>query len=272
MFMFLRQLAAAPIRLIAWANSFLGIIDKRKLAQAIWFLTRQPDDAATLLILASQSQSIEATRAMAERLSAQTRSARIAALMACLEIRENPDCAAAVDWISKAESSDCTDTETLLNVKLQISCVRSDYDRAQVVQELLSRNDLPMGYTSAALLENAAMLLEEHKWAEAEAIADKVLYVEEHPFARVIKWLVCLARDDRTAAEKHQSIMKHKFPPPLYYYCLADGLLTLERKAEAMEALHQGLSAGLTADRLRGPLKQLHESGEFAAWCGERGQ
>ena len=63
----------------------------------------------------------------------------------------------------------------LLPLKLYLSEHLGLYNKRAIIDEMLSRNDLPGEYTRGALLDKAAILLKEKNWSEAEQIADQML-------------------------------------------------------------------------------------------------
>jgi hypothetical protein len=67
--------------------------------------------------------------------------------------------------------------------------------------------------------------MKEAKLGEADAIADQVLAIEEQPNARMIKWAVCAAREDKTAAQIHLDIVKKTVPKEVL------GMLVEQNKA-----------------------------------------
>jgi len=271
MITFIRHLIAAPVRLLAWANSFLHVFDPLKAAEVIWFLTRDADDGAWLVACVAKSKGLVAARERAESILTACRSAKIASVMGWLEKQENPDCIAAECWVRKAKALDCKDAEILLLLELSFAGILEDYGKEETIERMLSRNDLPMNYTSQALCAKAGLLAGYGQWDDAEAIADRVLCIEEQPAARFIKWVACSERGNETLARKHLDVMKRQSPATTYYYFLAGGMLMLDRREEAMDGLYQGIQAGLKVGNTGSPIGELYRSEDFAAYCRERG-
>lgn len=271
MIMFARQLIAAPVRLVAWANAYIHLFNQQKAAEVLWFLTRDAEDGVWLVGWIAANQGLDVARARAETILNKCRSARIAVVMAQFEMKENPDGVTAAEWIKKAEALECKDVEILLDIKRSMSNVLDEYDKEEIVEQILSRNDLPGDHTRSALFEKARFFLQQGLWKEAEAIADRILYLEENFLAHFIKGSACLGGGDELDGKKHFEKMKRLVPAQTYYFFYVSGMLELGRRAEAMAGLYQGVKSGLKINDLNVPyLGELYRSQEYAAYCRER--
>ena len=181
---FARQLIAAPIRLLLLICRFLPIFNKLVLVEILWFLSQQAEDGSALVALTASAKGIQAADEKAEKILQQTGDARIAETIAWLQVNINRDLNAASQWIQRASREGFKNTEMLGRVELFLSRYVDEYDTQEVVERILSRNDLPMQFTRDALLWKGQLLLEQTRWEQAKEIAARMLSIEENKFAR----------------------------------------------------------------------------------------
>jgi len=183
---------------------------------------------------------------------------------------EQRDYPAAARWLEEARAMDCKHSQVLLLLELYCGAVLPEYDMLETAERILSRNDLPMNYTSLALGVKGDKLLEQGHWAEAEAIADRILVLEEKPYARSVKWITSLRRGDQAEAQRHISFTEKQMPKPLFHSDVAGGLLLLGRRTEAMEELRKAVAAGFRVFPTKSAISQLATSEDFAAYCRQQ--
>ena len=236
MLRFLGKLAAVPVRMLANLAALVTFIDAEPLWTAAWKLGRKPQDGANWLFLKYSKYGLEAARELAKKILPRTKSCVFASAIAFIEYHNrNPK--AACLWADTAKKVGYEEPETLLLLELILSDILEEYDSPQIVEQILSRNDLPGNVTLHALIVKANSLLDLQKWDQAEKIADRILAIQEQNDARIIKWVVSLQRDDKAQADEHLQKARGKLPNSAFYPIIAQGLLCLGRKKEAMERL-----------------------------------
>lgn len=239
MITFVRQLVAVPVRLAAWANSFLQVFDRLKLAEIIWFLTRDPGDAASVISFTAAAKGIEAARYRAEELFSRKPHERIAAAMGWIEAGQARNLAAACQWVARSRETGCQDGYSILQLELFLSEHLESYDHVAVIDRILSRNDLPGSVTRDALLGKARMSLKQQHWPEAEAIAATILRIEENGSARWVKWVTQMAAGNSQAAQRDLDKASEKIRPEVLSGFVALGWLCLGEDGRALEVLRK---------------------------------
>lgn len=247
MITFVRQLVAVPVRLAAWANSFLRVFDRLKLAEIILFLTRDPGDAANVVSLTAAAKGIEAARFKAEQLFARKPHERIAAAVGWIEAGQARNLAAACQWVTRSRETGCEDGYSILQLELFLSEHIEGYDHVAIINRILARYDLPGSLTRDALLGKARMYLKEQHWQAAESIAAKILRIEENGSARWIKWVTQTAAGDSRTAQTDLNKASEKIRPEVLSGFVALGWLCLGEDDRALEVLRKCRREGKNA-------------------------
>jgi hypothetical protein len=244
---FFRQLLAAPLRLLLWLLGFVPVIDRRIVSELIWRISGDPADGNSVVVLTAQKKGIIAARQKADAILNKTQDALIATTMGFVEIHLCNDISAANGWIYKAKEQQCKNTELLLRLKLLLSDVVEEYNTTEIVDEILSRNDLPMDYTRTALIVRIERFLGSRLWDEADEVLDRMLCIEENYEICFPKWVTCMAKDDHVQAELYLKKMKNKVPEGQLRLRLATGWIYLGDKNRAMQCLKMAERAGMKA-------------------------
>ncbi len=248
MITFVRQLIAAPLRVLLWICGFVPVFDRLRLIEIIRALSRDPSDIAGVLTLTAAGKGIETANARAQELYSVYPYAQIAATMGWLQIQHARNLQAANQWLKRARQADCEDA-SLLGLELFLSEHLAEYDTEEVVTHILARNDLPMQTTRDALLTDGRRLLKQQRWTEAEAVADRILAVEENPQARWIKWVTAIINGDDARAQTQLAIAGRKMPDAAMRGFVALGWLYMgdaERASQVLqEARAEGAGVGL---------------------------
>jgi len=262
MLRFLGKLLAVPVRMLANLASLATFINAEPLWAAAWKLSRKPQDGANWLFLKYRKYGLEDARDLAKKILPQTKSCLFVSAIAFIEYHNrNPK--AACLWANTAKKAGYEEPEALLMLELILSDILEEYDRAQIVEQILSRNDLPGHVTLNALVVKANSLLDLQKWEQAEKIADRILSIQEQNDARFIKWVVSLKRDEKARADEHLQKARGKLPNSVFYPAIAHGLLCLGRKKDAMESLCKAGKIDSYLKRSKTKLGQLIRSEEF---------
>jgi hypothetical protein len=250
-----------------WICGFVPIFDRLKLVEIIWALGREPEDAAAVLGLTVSGKGIDAACARAQEMFAAHPDAQIAATMGWLQIQHNQNLPAASQWPKMARQADCEDTP-LLGLELFLSEHLAEYDTEEIVTRILARNDLPMQTTRDALLARANRFLKQQHWPEAQAIADRILAVEENPQARWIRWITAMIDGDDARAQVQLSIAQSKMSDAALRGFVALGWLYMgdeERAKQVLQEAHsQGQSVALVNKDLVGFFRENNKDTEIA--------
>jgi len=232
---FLRQLIAAPLRILAWVLYRTGIGDALIIIRLICRITGDVDDWRRLLIFLCTKEGIEKARSEAEKMIARFGSAKISATIAYVEINNDADSGMqlARKWIKEAKDKKLKDADAMLDLELCLSAEVAESER--VIEQILNRNDLQGETTRLALVHKARLLMSRGQWPQAEEVVDKILAVEENFDARLIKWISC---SKSSKVEEGQKNLRELLRLPLDGYqkaLVAGGWLTLGDKEKAME-------------------------------------
>jgi len=242
---FIKNLIAAPFRIIFWLCGFFHAVKRLTLARIIWNITGEPADGCNLIILTANSKGMDSARKVAQKVLEETLDASAALMMGQLELHARYDARAAFEWIKKAKQMDCKNPESLLKLELMIGHAIDQIDTKQVIEQILSRNDLPGDYTKEALTARAEIFLKDKKWDDAEKIADRILLIEEDPYARATKWVVAEAKGNNEQAQMHFKKIGNNVPPAVLHINLAMGWYHLDRIDKTKEQLAQCMKDGV---------------------------
>lgn len=245
---FVRQLIAAPLRVLLWICGFVPLFDRLRLIELIWALSREPSDIAGVLTLTAAGKGIETANTRAQELFSVYPYAQIALTMGWLQIQHARNLQAASQWLKRARQADCEDAP-LLGLELFLSEHLAEYNTEEVTARILARNDLPMQTTRDALLAEGRRFLKQQRWTEAEAVADRILAVEENPQARWIGWVTAIINGDDARAQTQLSIASGKMSDAALRGFVALGWLYMgdtERATQVLqEARKEGTGVGL---------------------------
>ena len=237
--MFGRQLVAAPVRLVAWVNGFIQIIDRRKLAEIVWFLTREANDGANVISLTSATKGVQEARQRGEEIFSLRPAEQVAAAMGWIEAGQCRDLPAALRWVERSREAGCEDSYSILQLELFLSEHLEGCDHVAVIDRILIRNDLPGSVTRDALLGRARMHLKQQQWDEAGEIAEKILRIEENGSARWVRWVIRIAAGEMENARIQIELAGRKIRPEVLRGLVTLGWLCLGEDSRALEVLQK---------------------------------
>lgn len=266
----IRELVALPLRVLLLVCRFVPVVDQYALVKWIWKIGRDVEDGCSLIAMAGRKKDIEGARQWARGVLLETRSARVVYVISVLEEMSGGGLKAILDWIELAEELGCEDSYHLLPVKLNIAHKTEKYDRAEITEEMLACNFLPMEYTYQALAGKAVRLFQEGDYQKAEEIADHLLSVREDLFAGSLKAMICLGRNDDEPAHKFFGKCKKMLPAMNYYFTVAQAYLTANREDEAVEWLYGAVNAGYENKNGDPVIDRLLNSDKYAVYCAGR--
>ncbi|MHC4638179.1 MAG: hypothetical protein ACYTBV_11875 [Planctomycetota bacterium] len=257
------QLLAVPVRLIADVIDFLKITDPTPLRSVAWKFSNDPQDGVKLLILVCHNRGIAGARELAEEMIAKVNDSLLAATMGGLEIQYGQGPEASKKWLEHAKKMQAKRQELLLNLELYLSETSPEYNKAELIETILMRNDLPMDFSRHALRKKAELFLQNRQWGSAREIADRILNLEEEPFTRWIKWVTAIAQDDGEDADLHIKKVKGKWPDVLLLSMTALGWFYIGNITQTMKLMHQAEHAGAKFEYICKPLMALASSDEY---------
>ena len=225
------------MRLLAWANSFLHVFDPLKAAEVIWFLTAEAADGASVIVLAARGRGLDSARQRAEAIFARRCDEQVAAAIGWMEALEARDLAAAAQWIERCRQAGCEDGPALLQLELSLSEHLEGYDYPELIERILSRNDLPGNITRDALLGKAKLLLRARQWDRAQEIAERILAIEDHAIAWWVGWVTAVAAGDGEAGRTEYAQAAAGMRPEVFLGYEALGWLYAGDEEKAAEAL-----------------------------------
>jgi len=247
---FTKNLIAAPFRIVFWLCGFFHAVKRLTLARIIWNITGEPLDGCNLIILTANDQGLEPARKVALAVLEETLDASAALMIGQLELHARYDAQAAFDWIIKARNMNCKNQESLLKLELMISGAIDQIEAERVIEQILSRNDLPSDYTKDALRARTQILLKNKKWLDAENIADRILSIEENPYARMTKWVVAMANGNNDLAQMHLKKLSENIPPHISHINMAIGWYHLGQIDKTKELLAKCIKDGVNPNFL----------------------
>jgi hypothetical protein len=265
------RFVAVPVRALAELLGIVGVFDTLALRRACWKLTQGVEDGKNLIVLMCRKHGVKHVRAVAEEILTETKDSEIAATIGVLEYSFGHDVRRANGWLRMAKENGYGNQELLLYLKLLLTNFFEDYNGEEVIEEILSRNDLPASATLTALVWKAHRFLEEERWKEAEQVAERILGVQEQVDARIVKWVVCMKRGDKAQADKHFDRGTGKLPEGMFNYVVAGGWLYLGEVGKAMEWLYKSDYEMFFIKDSVCPLGELARSEEFREYCRTRG-
>lgn len=243
MITFIRQLIAAPLRVLLWICGFVPVFDRLRLIEIIWALSDDPADAASVLTLTAPAKGMDAAHTRAEKMFTAHPDAQIAATIGWLRIQHARNLQAASQWLKRARQADCEDAP-LLGLELFLSEHLPEYNTEEITARILARNDLPMQTTRDALLAEGRRLLRQQQWTEAEAVADRILAVEENPQARWIRWVTAIVSGDDARAQTELSIAQGKMSDATLRGFVALGWLYVGDEERTIQVLQEARTEG----------------------------
>ena len=233
------NIIAVPMRLIADALDFLKIADPSFFRTVAWKLSNDPDDGIKLLTLTSRQRGIIDARQLAQQMMAQTNDSSLAVTIAVLELQFGQGYQACAQWLQRAKQTQAKNPELLLGLELFLSEKLPGFNKAQLVDKILARNDLPFDFNRRALIVKSELFLEKRQWDSARKIADKILNLEEDPSARWTKWVTEIANGDRHRADVHFKKLKDKWPDNILLSMMALGWFYVGDSTQAISLMHR---------------------------------
>ena len=269
MITFIKKLIAVPIRMLAEIVGLVRILNPLLLWQTSWKLSHNPQDGGKLIVLTCRKYGIEAARQTAEEMLAQVKSCALASAIGSLEyVCHNVE--AVNKWVKMARNGNYEKPEMLLHLELLLSNILEEYDTKIVIEQVLSRNDLPMIVTLTALIVKANDLLEKRSWDKAEEIAEHILNIQEQPDARLIKWVTCSRRGEQTEADEHFAMAQGKLSNAVLAPLVAQGWLHMGDVGKAVEWLYKAGDPGFHIKQSKSQIGELARSEEFQNYCREK--
>ena len=215
MVQFLRDLLAAPFRVLAFLFGHVPVFNPLVFYRIVWRLSGDSDTGREMLIRTHKNKGIEAAESLAETLMAEHPEAMIAVVIGGLILSESADAARAQGWVDKARSQTCRNEPLLLWLEAAVSDVIQPERMESILDAILSRNDLPGAYTQMALIRQAELCLRNQEWDKAEAICDRIYKIDK---VAAVEWyyhVVNVARhyheDEAILSQIFDKVNRHKY-------------------------------------------------------------
>lgn len=200
MITFVRELCAVPLRIASGVCNIIPIFDQLVLAKIIMKLTGSISDTLVYLNYYILSNPIEASRNLADRFLSHTGDSKVAVLISIAEQNLN-NTIQAEQWIAKAIDANCANQDFLFWPKLIISISKGTPDY-NIVDEIISHNDLPMNYSSLAYRLKCNQLVFSDQLEQANNLATKVLCIQDYYIAYFIQWTYQVSKSNLIKGEK----------------------------------------------------------------------
>lgn len=197
---FIREVFAVPLRLLLFVCSRIEIFDKVVVANWLWRLTWNAEDAEVFLSFVLSKHGIEHARELADGLLLQTKDARVANVIAVYEFNSR-NFAQTEHWINKATELECENLELLLWVRFLLALPRGIESAEPVIDEMVARNDLPSHYSEISWSIKSWLLVCRREWEKAEFYANRVLEIRDNEWALFTKWVLELRAGNSSVAE-----------------------------------------------------------------------
>jgi hypothetical protein len=265
----IREILVLPLRLLLLVNRYLSVVDQYVLVKWTWKVGRGIGDGANYIIMTVEKFGLEAGRDLAHEILEETRSAVIACAISWRE-REEKNFDGVKEWIDLAEEMGCAESYHLLPVKLSMSHIIAEYDHAEIVEEILACNCLPMEYTYQALVNKAFLLFQAKQYQQVEEIIDHVLRIKNDEVCENMKAVLFLLRDEDAAAVKLLGKNKKRLSEVEYNANIGLAYITADRIDDSLDWLYQAVMAGYNHNEGHPAIKQIVDSERFAEYCAMR--
>jgi hypothetical protein len=241
---FFRELIVLPITFILFLNQYLKVFKNLSLFKLRWKIGGRIDDACHYITLLAKEKGLREATSVAEQLLIQHKNATIASHMGFLIIQLHFDFNGALEWVKKAEYVDADNLQILLLLKLYVYSITEHPEREQIIEEILSRNDLPASYTLAALIEKAECAIEKGDWQIPEQAATYILSIMEYPIAHWLLWMCRRKNGLASEAEKELNILKKNIKEPRLSFYIGLGFYYLDEKEASLQAFYNARGLG----------------------------
>ncbi len=120
-----------------------------------------------------------------------------------------------------------------------------------------------MDFSRTALTGKAGQFLKNRQWAPARQLADRILDLEEEPFARWVKWVTAIAQGDEEDADLQIKKAKDKRPDARLFSMKAHGWFCIGDITQTMKFMRQAENAGAKLEHVSSQLAVLAKSSEY---------
>ncbi len=261
----LGKTGAGAIRAVAGLVDIIHIADTYSWWSAAWRLGKNPGDGAKVLAHTWAREGPETARNLCREMLNEVPDAQLAGYMASMEYGMRGSARSAAEWTSHARQIGCDNLQMLLWLELELSNILPDYEpsRAELVEEALSRNDLPGLFSRSALLAKAELYMEDRQWQPAEQIADRILKIEEHSGAFWVKWITATVRGEQSQSQKYFSKMASGLAEAAVLCLESLGYLYIGDHDGVMTAMHRAEQAGVVFERVNWRLAEIAQSSDY---------
>ena len=266
---FFRNLLAVPLRLLAIVAGYIPVIDLGSVLHWILKITDQSNDGLSYLAYGLSRFGYKEMEPLAQKLMERYRDARFADIMGTKAYYEKKKDAAA-EWIVAAEYAECENMEVLLGLKYLLCEEKQKEKQKQIIDEIVSRRDLPMALSMQAYPIKCYHLMLERNWGQAREIAGKILQIVDNSFAHLAYygWHITNGREEAAFAELGEA-QKHWNMGP-FEHIAAQICYLAGDIPRACEYLAMAIDAGFEPVNSGQEWKALAESDEFIDYMNGR--
>lgn len=263
MFNFIFSILAIPVRLLAWLCAVSRLANPLPILRAAWNLGWETSDAIGVITMTAQQEGLRAAGNAAQEMFEKTLDAQILVTLCWMHIQNDRNTESARHWYEYAQEHGIKNKEMLLPIKLYLAGQDNDPGKREILDEILGRNDLPMEFSRGALMDKAALLLKEKQWAQAEAIADRVLSIEDVSNATWVKWVTARQKHNDAAAADWEKQLFKQAGDGYAQLLIAMGWLYIGERHKAMLALRRAEKNVKNIEQFDKDLAELAQSSEY---------
>ncbi|MBI9017160.1 MAG: hypothetical protein JEZ07_07865 [Phycisphaerae bacterium] len=248
---------AAPLRLIL---KLVGTFYKQipfGFYQLLYKLSGDSDDGNLMIIRKAISQDYGGAMDVARDLFEKTGDCKFInmAITFAIHIYRDMDLAKQLIDIGMAEGK--SNQEHVLYFMIWLAEYVDGIDEEAAIEDMLSRNDVPVNYTELALIEKADLHMQKQQWDQAEKLADRVLGIHHSDSAHWVKWICNSATENQAQAQKHFEIFAKSPNKSNFLYMISQGWYYLGQYEQAYEDLQKALQGGYLPNMVTKTMKNF---------------
>ncbi|AQQ72285.1 hypothetical protein SMSP2_02668 [Limihaloglobus sulfuriphilus] len=266
---FVRNILALPLRLAAVIAGLIPIVDVGTVLHLILRVTDDPEDGLRYLAYGLTRFGYAEMEPVAQKLMERYRDSRFAEMMGNAAFFKNNKISAK-EWTLAAEYADCTNLEMLLGLKYQLSLDEPKEKRLAILDEIISRRDLPMAISLQAYPIRCYSFLLEREWGKAVKLAEKILQIIESPMAHLANYCKYYTAGKDEAAFKELCDAQRLWQMGPFESVGAQICYVAGDMYRACEYLAMAIDGGFDPDKAGEEWKELAQSDDFNRFMDQR--
>jgi hypothetical protein len=266
---FVKSLLALPLRLAALAAGLIPLVDAGTVLHWILRITDDPEDGLRYLAYGLTRFGYKEMEPVAQKLMERYRDSRFAEMMGNAALF-NKNKTAAREWTVAAEYAGCANLEMLLGLKYQLCLDEPKEQRLKILDEIISRHDLPMAISAQAYPIRCYSFLLEREWDKAVKLADKILQIIESPMAHLANYCKYYTSGRDEAAFKELSEAQRLWQMGPFESVGAQICYVAGDMYRACEYLAMAIDGGFDPEKAGEEWKELAQSEDFNRFMDQR--